>query len=102
MITGNVMLFIDYIQNERKGKLKKQMTSIYLTIQPRACHQRASKIEKRQPLYSLETQMVRRRWIPVQIGLHEAAALRPWMIVPESLLVLTVNVRTCCTQVQNE
>ncbi|CAL6088117.1 Hypothetical_protein [Hexamita inflata] len=42
---------------------------------------------------SLETQMVRRRWIPVQIGLHEAAALRPWMLVPESLVALAAEVR---------
>ncbi|CAL6011369.1 Hypothetical_protein [Hexamita inflata] len=42
---------------------------------------------------SLETQMVRHRWIPVQIGLHEAAALRPWMLVPESLVVLAAEVR---------
>ncbi|CAL5971708.1 Hypothetical_protein [Hexamita inflata] len=32
--------------------------------------------------------MVRRRWILVQISLHEAAALRPWMLVPELLVVL--------------
>ncbi|CAL6031352.1 Conserved_hypothetical protein [Hexamita inflata] len=37
--------------------------------------------------------MVRRRWIPVQIGLHEAAALRPWMLVPESLVALAAEVR---------
>ncbi|CAL6014989.1 Hypothetical_protein [Hexamita inflata] len=42
---------------------------------------------------SLETQMVRRRWIPVQIGLHEATALRPWMLVPESLVALVAEVR---------
>ncbi|CAL6082906.1 Hypothetical_protein [Hexamita inflata] len=42
---------------------------------------------------SLETQMVRRRWIPVQIGSHEAAALRPWMLVPESLVALAAEVR---------
>ncbi|CAL6062664.1 Hypothetical_protein [Hexamita inflata] len=36
---------------------------------------------------------VRRRWIPVQIGLHEAAALRPWMHVPESLVALAAEVR---------
>ncbi|CAL6093334.1 Hypothetical_protein [Hexamita inflata] len=40
---------------------------------------------------SLETQMVRRRWIPVQVGLHEAAALRPWMLVPESLVALAAE-----------
>ncbi|CAL5972566.1 Hypothetical_protein [Hexamita inflata] len=32
-------------------------------------------------------------WIPVQIGLHEAAALRPWMLVPESLVALAAEVR---------
>ncbi|CAL5982461.1 Hypothetical_protein [Hexamita inflata] len=42
---------------------------------------------------SLETQMVRHRWIPVQIGLHEAAALRPWMLVPKSLVTLAAEVR---------
>ncbi|CAL6062155.1 Hypothetical_protein [Hexamita inflata] len=42
---------------------------------------------------SLETQVVRRRWIPVQIGLHEAAALRPWMLVPEQLVALVAGVR---------
>ncbi|CAL6015073.1 Hypothetical_protein [Hexamita inflata] len=42
---------------------------------------------------SLETQMVRHRWIPVQIGLHKAAALRPWMLVPESLVALGAEVR---------
>ncbi|CAL6015725.1 Hypothetical_protein [Hexamita inflata] len=42
---------------------------------------------------SLETQMIQRRRIPVQIGLHEAAALRPWMLVPESLVTLTAEVR---------
>ncbi|CAL6103996.1 Hypothetical_protein [Hexamita inflata] len=42
---------------------------------------------------SLETQMVRRRWITVQIGLHEVAALRPWMLVPESLVALAAEVR---------
>ncbi|CAL6032966.1 Hypothetical_protein [Hexamita inflata] len=41
---------------------------------------------------SLETQMVRRKWIPVQIGLHEAAALRPWKFVPESLVALVAEV----------
>ncbi|CAL6093066.1 Hypothetical_protein [Hexamita inflata] len=30
---------------------------------------------------------------PVQIGLHEAAALRPWMLVPESLVTLAAEVR---------
>ncbi|CAL6059426.1 Hypothetical_protein [Hexamita inflata] len=28
-----------------------------------------------------------------QIGLHEAAALRPWMLVPESLVALAAEVR---------
>ncbi|CAL5985112.1 Hypothetical_protein [Hexamita inflata] len=42
---------------------------------------------------SLKTQMVRLRWIPVQIGLHEVAALRPWMPVPESLVALAAEVR---------
>ncbi|CAL5991009.1 Hypothetical_protein [Hexamita inflata] len=42
---------------------------------------------------SLETQMVRPMWIPVQIGLHEAALLRPWMLVPESLVALAAEVR---------
>ncbi|CAL5979509.1 Hypothetical_protein [Hexamita inflata] len=37
--------------------------------------------------------MVRRRWIPVQIGLHEAAALRLWMLVPEPLVALAAEVR---------
>ncbi|CAL6048135.1 Hypothetical_protein [Hexamita inflata] len=37
--------------------------------------------------------MVRRRWIPVKIGLHEAAAQRPWMLVPESLVALAAEVR---------
>ncbi|CAL6059400.1 Hypothetical_protein [Hexamita inflata] len=32
-------------------------------------------------------------WIPVQIGLHEAAALRPWMLVPEPLVALVVEER---------
>ncbi|CAL6000281.1 Hypothetical_protein [Hexamita inflata] len=59
----------------------------------RACHQRAFRIGKQQLfIASLETQMVRRRWIPVQIGLHEAAALRPWMLVPESLVALAAEV----------
>ncbi|CAL6063202.1 Hypothetical_protein [Hexamita inflata] len=35
--------------------------------------------------------MIQRRRIPVQIGLHEAAALRPWMLVPELLALYQVN-----------
>ncbi|CAL6030409.1 Hypothetical_protein [Hexamita inflata] len=60
-----------------------------------SCHQRAFRIGKLQPLhrYLPETQMVRRRWIPVQIGSHEAAALRPWVLVPESLVALAAEVR---------
>ncbi|CAL5999204.1 Hypothetical_protein [Hexamita inflata] len=42
---------------------------------------------------SLETQMVRRRWISVYIGSHEAAASRPWMLVPESLVALAAEAR---------
>ncbi|CAL6035017.1 Hypothetical_protein [Hexamita inflata] len=42
---------------------------------------------------SLETQVVRHRWISVYIDLHEAAALRPWMLVPESLVALAAEVR---------
>ncbi|CAL5991955.1 Hypothetical_protein [Hexamita inflata] len=57
-------------------------------------HQRASGLESgNRSIASLETQMVRRRWIPVQIGLHEAAALRPWILVPESLVALAAEVR---------
>ncbi|CAL6083616.1 Hypothetical_protein [Hexamita inflata] len=60
----------------------------------RACHQRAFRIVSgNRSIASLETQMVRGRWIPVQIGLHEAAALRPWMLVPESLVALVAEVR---------
>ncbi|CAL6019501.1 Hypothetical_protein [Hexamita inflata] len=36
--------------------------------------------------------MVRPRWIPVQIGLHEVA-LRPWMLVRGSLVVLIAEMR---------
>ncbi|CAL5987175.1 Hypothetical_protein [Hexamita inflata] len=48
---------------------------------------------------SLETQIVRRRLITVQIGLYEAAALRPWMLVPESLVALAAEVRLTYTGV---
>ncbi|CAL6112328.1 Hypothetical_protein [Hexamita inflata] len=41
----------------------------------------------------LETQMLQCRWTPVQIGLHETAALRPWMLVPELLIALAAEVR---------
>ncbi|CAL6013942.1 Hypothetical_protein [Hexamita inflata] len=42
----------------------------------RACHQRSSGLESgNRSIASLETQVVRRRWIPVQFGSHEAAAL---------------------------
>ncbi|CAL5979070.1 Hypothetical_protein [Hexamita inflata] len=37
--------------------------------------------------------MVLPRWITDQIGLHEAAALRPWMLVPKSLAALAAEVR---------
>ncbi|CAL5988828.1 Hypothetical_protein [Hexamita inflata] len=42
---------------------------------------------------------VRRRQIPVQISLHEAAALRPWMLVPEALVALAAEVRLTYTGV---
>ncbi|CAL6013940.1 Hypothetical_protein [Hexamita inflata] len=60
----------------------------------RACHQRAFRIGKRQPLHCfLRNAGGTTQVIPVQIGLHEAAALRPWMLVPESLVALAAEVR---------
>ncbi|CAL6113173.1 Hypothetical_protein [Hexamita inflata] len=60
----------------------------------RACHQRTFRIEKRQPLHCfLRNADGTTQVVPVQIGLHEAAALRPWMLVPESLVALAAEVR---------
>ncbi|CAL5989735.1 Hypothetical_protein [Hexamita inflata] len=65
----------------------------------RACHQRAFRIGKRQPsIASLETQMVRRRWIHSRIDrLAQSSSLRPWMLVPESLVALAAEV--CLTYI---
>ncbi|CAL6105015.1 Hypothetical_protein [Hexamita inflata] len=52
------------------------------------------RIGKRQPLHCfLRNADGTTQVIPVQIGLHEAAALRPWMLVPESLVALAAEVR---------
>ncbi|CAL6092747.1 Hypothetical_protein [Hexamita inflata] len=60
----------------------------------RACHQRAFRIGKRQPLHCfLRNADGTTQVDSVQIGLHEAAALRPWMLVPESLVALAAEVR---------
>ncbi|CAL6105803.1 Hypothetical_protein [Hexamita inflata] len=60
----------------------------------RAGRKQAFMIGKRQQSINfLETHMARPRWIPVQIGLHEALVLRPWMLIPKLLVALIAEVR---------
>ncbi|CAL6025498.1 Hypothetical_protein [Hexamita inflata] len=70
-----------------------ELTSKIVMAKEQAINEPSGLESGNRSIASLETQMVRRRWIPVQIGLHEAAALRAWTLVPESLVALAAEVR---------
>ncbi|CAL6039377.1 Hypothetical_protein [Hexamita inflata] len=59
-----------------------------------SCRQRAFRIGKRQPLHCFLRNADGTTQVDSRIDrLHEAAALRPWMLVPEFLVALAAEVR---------
>ncbi|CAL5974810.1 Hypothetical_protein [Hexamita inflata] len=78
-------------QNPRFKVLSCRQGSVWL----RACHQRVIRIGKRQPLHCFIRNADGTTQVDsIQIGLHEAAALR---CLPESLVALAAEV--CLTQI---
>ncbi|CAL5975596.1 Hypothetical_protein [Hexamita inflata] len=67
-----------------------------------SCHQRAFRIGKRQPLHCFLRNAGTTQVDSRIDRLHEVAALRPWMLVPESLVALAAEVPNVHRCIQNQ